>query len=68
MPAACGWYNAYGNPGPNHQTLYGALVGGPDENDEYEDKRSDYVRNEVATDYNAGFQSSLAYLVKKYCA
>nr|AGP76425.1 endo-beta-1,4-glucanase 2 [Pericapritermes sp. PpEG2] len=41
----------------------GALVGGPDENDNYVDDRSDYVDNEVATDYNAGFQSAVAALV-----
>jgi hypothetical protein len=38
-------------------------VGGPDQNDNYVDDRSDYVHNEVATDYNAGFQSALAALI-----
>jgi hypothetical protein len=38
-------------------------VGGPDENDYYEDDRADYVKNEVATDYNAGFQSAVAALI-----
>ncbi|CAL1532027.1 unnamed protein product [Lymnaea stagnalis] len=58
-PAACGWneYNAQTN---NPQVLNGALVGGPDVNDNYEDKRSDYIKNEVALDYNAGFQAALA--------
>nr|AGP76405.1 endo-beta-1,4-glucanase [Grigiotermes hageni] len=41
----------------------GALVGGPDLNDNYVDDRSDYIHNEVATDYNAGFQSAVAALV-----
>jgi endoglucanase len=50
------------NPGPNHQVLFGALVGGPDTQDLYVDDRNDYVKNEVATDYNAGFQSALAGL------
>jgi len=40
--------------------LYGALVGGPDENDVYVDDREDYVSNEVACDYNAGFQGAVA--------
>lgn len=44
------------------QVLYGALVGGPDEFDNYEDKRNDYVTNEVTCDYNAGFQSAVAAL------
>ena len=38
-------------------------MGGPDENDNYVDDRSDYVKNEVADDYNAGFQSAVAALV-----
>lgn len=59
--APCTWDN-FNNPGPNPQTLYGALVGGPGKNDEYEDKRNDFIKNEVATDYNAGFQSAVAGL------
>ena len=58
-PAPCDW-NDYNNPGPNPQILYGALVGGPDQNDNYQDNRSDYVMNEVACDYNAGFQGAIA--------
>lgn len=46
--------------GPNPNLLKGALVGGPGRNDDYQDVRSDYVKNEVACDYNAGFQSALA--------
>ena len=49
------------NPNPN--ILYGALVGGPDQNDVWVDDRTDYRRNEVAIDYNAGFQSSIAGLI-----
>jgi hypothetical protein len=45
----------FNNPGCSYQTLYGALVGGPDENDQYADTRSDYIHNEVAVDYNACF-------------
>jgi hypothetical protein len=50
------------NPGPNPQVLTGALVGGPDGNDSYKDARDDFVHNEVAMDYNAGFQSAVAGL------
>ncbi|CAH1790308.1 unnamed protein product [Owenia fusiformis] len=60
-PAPCSW-NDYNNPAPNPHTLYGALVGGPGQYDDYEDRRNDYVKNEVATDYNAGFQGALAGL------
>ncbi|GFG41055.1 hypothetical protein Cfor_04531 [Coptotermes formosanus] len=61
-PAVCDW-NTFNSPDPNFHVLTGALVGGPDQNDSYEDDRSDYVSNEVATDYNAGFQSAVAALV-----
>lgn len=37
-------------------------MSGPDENDYYEDKREEYVYNEVTLDYNAGFQSAVAGL------
>ncbi len=65
QPSTCDWAN-YDMPEPNPQTLYGALVGGPDQNDNYVDDRHDYTHNEVATDYNAGFQSALIALVNKY--
>jgi hypothetical protein len=59
LPEVCD-EKAKRNPGPNPQILTGGLVGGPDINDTYEDDRDDYVRNEVACDYNAGFQSAVA--------
>lgn len=37
-------------------------MGGPNLQDEYEDVRNDAVRNEVAVDYNAGFQGAIAAL------
>ena len=92
MPESCNG----GAPGANPFTLYGALVGGPDEWDNYVDDRSgsatsslifislcsvsscqssllkvkpfdrnDYVANEVACDYNAGFQSALAAYIEQ---
>ncbi|KAK0059955.1 endoglucanase A-like isoform X1, partial [Biomphalaria pfeifferi] len=61
-PAPCDWNN-FNSAAPNPQVLVGALVGGPDENDIYQDKRDDYVTNEVATDYNAGFQGALAAII-----
>ena len=46
---------------PNAHVLWGALIGGPDRNDNLgEDGCADFVRSEVATDYNAGFTSALA--------
>lgn len=60
-PAACGW-NEYNSPNANPQVLNGALVGGPNQSDGYTDARSDHVANEVACDYNAGFQGAVAGL------
>ncbi len=55
----CDW-NDYNAAGPNPQILYGALVGGPDINDQFTDDRKDFIYNEITTDYNAGFQSAVA--------
>lgn len=51
----------------NHRhILYGALVGGPDSSGSYTDSISDYVANEVATDYNAGFVGALCSMYAKH--
>lgn len=61
------WLDSLTNPVKTRHVLYGALVGGPGSaNDAYTDDRGDYVANEVATDYNAGFTSALARLVEEY--
>ena len=61
VPAGC--ENGQNNGGANPFVLYGALVGGPDANDNYVDDRNDYVANEVACDYNAAFQSAVAAMM-----
>lgn len=61
-PATCDW-DAFDSHSPNPHILYGALVGGPGRHDDYTDDRKDYMKNEVACDYNSGFQSALAGLV-----
>lgn len=53
-------------PATARHTLYGALVGGPDASDGYQDVVSNYTNNEVACDYNAGFTGLLAKLYKTY--
>ncbi|KAF9188608.1 hypothetical protein BGZ51_000471 [Haplosporangium sp. Z 767] len=50
-------------PEKESYTIYGALVGGPDKNDRFEDHRSDWQQNEVALDYNAPFNGLMAYQV-----
>lgn len=59
VPAPCASFEMQ-QKGPNPHVLYGALVGGPGKNDDYTDSRSNYINNEVACDYNAGFQSAIA--------
>ena len=49
---------------PNPWILYGAVIGGPDTaTDHFQNDRQNYVTNEVAIDYNCGFQSVLAALL-----
>ena len=60
------WCDNMNEPSEHRHTLYGALVGGPDANDGYTDTVSDYNKNEVADDYNAGFTGALAKLYGKY--
>ncbi len=54
------------NPTNNTHILYGALVGGPKSDDDfnYKDDRHDYQANEVACDYNAGYSGALAGLIE----
>ncbi|XP_006813667.1 uncharacterized protein LOC100373202 [Saccoglossus kowalevskii] len=59
LPANCNW-GTFNSLDPNPQVLYGAMVGGPYEEDDYEDDREDYYKNEVTLDYNAGFHSAIA--------
>ncbi|MDP4625328.1 MAG: glycoside hydrolase family 9 protein [Akkermansiaceae bacterium] len=58
--------NDINTPANNRHVLSGALVGGPDITDTYIDDRTDYVQNEVAMDYNAGFTGALARLYQNY--
>ncbi|WP_454044316.1 glycoside hydrolase family 9 protein [Cellulosimicrobium sp. Marseille-Q8652] len=61
------WLDSLAQPVETRHVLYGALVGGPGSPDDaYVDSRTDYVANEVATDYNAGFTSALAHLVGRH--
>lgn len=60
------WLRDLSNPVESRHGLWGALVGGPGVNDDYEDDRSDFQKNEVACDYNACFQGVLARMVEEY--
>ncbi len=60
------WADNMSEPNYHRHTLFGALVGGPDASDGYTDTVTDYNKNEVADDYNAGFTGALAKMHKKY--
>ncbi|MDQ2087217.1 glycoside hydrolase family 9 protein [Herbivorax sp. ANBcel31] len=48
------------DPSPHRFVLYGALVGGPGEEDQHIDETADYIYNEVTIDYNAAFVGAAA--------
>ena len=56
-------YDTSGFPEENIFTLWGALTGGSVINDDYIDERTNYRKNEVAIDYNAGFTGLLTGLI-----
>ena len=59
----CG-YDYFNLPAANPNVLEGALVGGPDAHDVYEDVRDNYVSNEPGLDYSGAFLTPLAYMAQ----
>ena len=55
-----GWQTEYAH------TLYGALVGGPDQDGKYVNDVGKYTYSEVAIDYNAGYTACLCAMVDDY--
>ena len=63
------WTDQLTFPVESRHVLYGALVGGPSSAERrrlLQDDRGDFVNNEVATDYNAGFTGALARLAQEF--
>ncbi len=60
------WKNDLAIPDNNRHILYGALVGGPNQDGSYEDDRQNFINNEVADDYNAGLTALLCKLMDDY--
>ncbi|KAF2560370.1 hypothetical protein F2Q70_00015899 [Brassica cretica] len=58
-------FQFYHTQNPNPNILTGAIVGGPDKNDEYPDKRDNYIHSEPATYINAPFVGPLAYFASR---
>ncbi|KAI5314040.1 hypothetical protein L3X38_043216 [Prunus dulcis] len=64
QPIACKEGSVYFNSSsPNPNVLVGALVGGPGEDDVYNDDRADFRKSEPTTYINAPFVGVLAYFV-----
>jgi endoglucanase len=62
------WANNINLPVQQRHIIYGALAGGPSTADDfaYADDRTDFKRNELAVDYNAGLTSALARMTGVY--
>jgi endoglucanase len=63
------WTDQLTFPVESRHVLYGALVGGPSSANDgasYADDRGNFVNNEVATDYNAGFTGAVARLAQEF--
>ncbi len=54
------------DPDEHRYILYGALVGGPDGQDNHNDTTADWIYNEVTIDYNAAFVGACAGLYEYY--
>ncbi|CAG7867665.1 endoglucanase 1 [Brassica rapa] len=59
-------FSMFNSQSPNPNDLTGAVVGGPDQNDQFPDERSDYQRSEPATYINAPLVGALAYLARPF--
>lgn len=53
----------FSSPNPNPNVHVGAIVGGPNSNDQFNDARSDYSHAEPTTYMNAAFVGSVAALL-----
>ncbi|KAI4388901.1 hypothetical protein MLD38_001189 [Melastoma candidum] len=56
----------YYSSNPNPNILTGAIVGGPDQNDQFSDDRTDYSHSEPATYINGAAIGPLAYFASLY--
>ncbi|CAD6260784.1 unnamed protein product [Miscanthus lutarioriparius] len=61
-----GFQSYFYSSGANPNVHTGAVVGGPDEHDEFPDDRADYARSEPTTYTNAPLVGCLAYLAGTY--
>lgn len=60
------WLNNVRKPQQTRNLLIGALVGGPDGAENWQDDRNDWVQNEVGISYNAGLAGALAKMYDEF--
>lgn len=60
------WLGSVEDPIETSNRLVGALVGGPDGQDNWQDNRNDWVQNEVGVTYNAGLTGALAKMYAEF--
>lgn len=60
------WLNSMSDPAATRNLLMGALVGGPDRQDNWSDLRTDWVKNEVGVGYNSAFTGALAKMYAEF--
>lgn len=60
------WLDNRSEPVATRNVLMGALVGGPDQQDQWQDDRNDWVKNEVGVGYNAAFTGALAKMYSEF--
>lgn len=61
-----GYDNWYSNPMPNPNVLVGALVGGPDCQDNFSDERGNYMQTEACTYNTAPLVGVFARLIEEH--
>ncbi|TQD69241.1 hypothetical protein C1H46_045226 [Malus baccata] len=59
-------FSVMSSQSPNPNVLVGAVIGGPDQNDNFPDQRSDYEQSEPATYTNAPLVGTLTYLAHSF--
>lgn len=59
-------WDQYSSSGRPRHVIYGALLGGPTDQDQFSEDMTNYQSTEVAIDYNAGFTGALARLYQMY--
>ena len=60
------WLDTMSQPQETRNILMGAMVGGPDQQDNWQDDRADWIKNEVGVGYNATLTGALAKMYAEF--